>query len=60
MAIKSIQPHKADLTWVMDDGMRRLGIPWGRVPENLRGTPFEVVEVIKKNRWKEIALRWRL
>jgi hypothetical protein len=37
----------------------RLGIPWERVPGNLRGTPFEVIEVMKKNRWKEIALRWR-
>jgi hypothetical protein len=37
----------------------RLGIPWERVPGNLRGTPFEVVEVIKKHRWKEVALRWR-
>jgi hypothetical protein len=37
----------------------RLGIPWERVPGNLRETPFEVVEVIKNKRWKEVALRWR-
>jgi hypothetical protein len=111
MGIKSIQHHKAGLTWVMDDGMQRashalvdgddvwlidpvdegeaieramalgrpraviqlldrhnrdcetlaerLGIPREHVPGSLRGTPFEVVEVIKNRRWKEIALRWR-
>jgi len=111
MGIKSIQHHKAGLTWVMDDGMQRashalvdgddvwlidpvdegealeralglgrpraviqlldrhnrdcetlaerLGIPWERVPGNLRGTPFEVVEVIKNKRWKDPPLRWR-
>ena len=34
----------------------RLAIPWERVPGNLRGTPFEVID-FKKNRWKEVALR---
>lgn len=37
----------------------RLGIPWERVPRSLEGTPFEVVEVMRRRRWKEIALHWR-
>jgi hypothetical protein len=37
----------------------RLGIPWERVPGSLEGTPFEVIGIIKRHRWKEIALRWR-
>jgi hypothetical protein len=38
---------------------KRLGVPLKRVPGSLRETPFEVIEVIKRRRWKEVALHWR-
>jgi hypothetical protein len=47
MAIKSIQPHQAGLTWVMDDGMRRASHALGRgavgVHPVLRLTPPRVL-----------------
>jgi hypothetical protein len=38
---------------------KRLGVPTKRVPGSLEGTPFEVIHVIKRRRWKEVALHWR-
>jgi hypothetical protein len=38
---------------------KRLGVPLKCVPGSLSDTPFEVVEVIKRRRWKEVALHWR-
>jgi hypothetical protein len=38
---------------------KRLGVPMKRVPGSLGDTPFEVIEVIKRRRWKEVALHWR-
>jgi hypothetical protein len=38
---------------------KRLGVPWESVPRSLEGSPFEVIEVMRRHRWREIALRWR-
>ncbi|HEY3865191.1 MAG TPA: hypothetical protein VGL54_03795 [Solirubrobacteraceae bacterium] len=53
--IQLLDRHNRDCETVAE----RLGIPWERVPRSLEGTPFEVVEVIRRHRWKEIALHWR-
>ena len=37
---------------------RRLGVPHLALPESLPDTPFEVVPVIDRWRWKEAALWW--
>jgi hypothetical protein len=37
----------------------RLGVPLHRVPGSLKESPFEVIEVIGRHRWKEVALHWR-
>ncbi len=36
----------------------RLGVPVMRVPERVPDTPFEVIRVINRPRWREIALWW--
>ncbi len=36
----------------------RLGVPLVRLPERLPDTPFEVVPVISRIRWNEVALWW--
>jgi hypothetical protein len=36
----------------------RLGVPRQRVPEQAPGTPFEVVPMISRRGWREIALWW--
>ena len=36
----------------------RLGVPLLRLPDRLPDTPFEVVPVLSRQRWKEIALWW--
>jgi hypothetical protein len=38
---------------------KKLGVPTKRAPGSLEGTPFEVVEVMRRRRWKEVALHWR-
>jgi hypothetical protein len=38
---------------------KKLRVPTKRVPGSLEGTPFEVIHVIKRRRWKEVALHWR-
>jgi hypothetical protein len=53
--IQLLDRHNRDCETVA----KRLGIPWERVPRSLRGTPFEVVEVMRRRRWKEVALHWR-
>ncbi len=37
---------------------RRLAVPLVRLPERLPGTPFEVVPVLSRWRWHEVALWW--
>jgi hypothetical protein len=37
----------------------RLGVPLLRLPTRLPDTPFEVVPVISRHRWQEIALWWK-
>jgi hypothetical protein len=37
---------------------QRLGAPFLRLPEAMAGSPFEVVSVISRPWWKEIALWW--
>jgi hypothetical protein len=37
---------------------RRLGVPHHRVPLELPDSPFEVVPVVQRRRWREIALWW--
>ena len=53
--IQLLDRHNRDCETVA----KRLGIPWERVPRSLEGTPFEVVEVMRRRRWKEVALHWR-
>jgi hypothetical protein len=36
----------------------RLGVPHLQVPKSLPGTPFEVIEIRRSKRWREIALWW--
>jgi hypothetical protein len=36
----------------------RLGVPLMRLPERVPDTPFEVIRVINRPGWKEIALWW--
>ncbi len=36
----------------------RLGVPVMRVPEHVPDTPFEVIRVINRPRWREVALWW--
>jgi hypothetical protein len=36
----------------------RLGVPLMRLPKELPGTPFEVVSVVARPWWREIALWW--
>ena len=36
----------------------RLGVPHLQVPESLPGTPFEVIEIKRSKRWREIAFWW--
>lgn len=36
----------------------RLGVPLIRLPEALPGTPFEVISVVARPWWREIALWW--
>ena len=36
----------------------RLGVPLVRLPERMPDTPFEVVPVISRIRWNEVALWW--
>ena len=36
----------------------RLGVPHLVVPDSLPGTPFEVIEIKRCERWQEIALWW--
>ncbi|MGX6449043.1 hypothetical protein ACVU7I_13400, partial [Patulibacter sp. S7RM1-6] len=37
---------------------RRLGVPLLRVPRVLDGTPFQVVPVVDRRWWREVALWW--
>jgi hypothetical protein len=38
---------------------RRLGVPQHRVPfGGVEGSPFEVVPVVRRRRWEEVALWW--
>ena len=37
---------------------RRLGIPHHVVPDELPGTPFELVPLVGWRRWREVALWW--
>jgi hypothetical protein len=53
--IQLLDRHNRDCETVAE----RLGVPWERVPRSLEGTPFEVVEVMRRRRWKEVALHWR-
>lgn len=36
----------------------RLDVPLARVPDSVPDTPFEVIRIIHRPRWKEIALWW--
>ena len=36
----------------------RLGVPHLRLPSALPGSPFEVIEVMRSRRWREVALWW--
>jgi hypothetical protein len=36
----------------------RLGVPHLRVPEALPDTPFEIVPILRRKRWRESALWW--
>lgn len=38
---------------------KRLQVPLMRLPTRLSETPFEVVPVVSRRRWREIALWWR-
>jgi hypothetical protein len=53
--IQLLDRHNRDCEAVAE----RLGVPWERVPRSLAGSPFEVIEVMRRRRWREIALRWR-
>jgi hypothetical protein len=53
--IQLLDRHNRDCEAVAE----RLGVPWERVPRSLEGSPFEVIEVMRRRRWKEVALRWR-
>jgi hypothetical protein len=53
--IQLLDRHNRDCGAVAE----RFGVPWERVPRSLAGSPFEVVEVMRRGRWKEVALRWR-
>lgn len=53
--IQLLDRHNRDCEAVV----KKLGIPRERVPQSLKGSPFEVVQVIGRRRWKEVALRWR-
>ena len=37
---------------------RRLGVPLMRLPASGAGTPFAVVAIMSRGRWKEVALWW--
>jgi hypothetical protein len=53
--IQLLDRHNRDCETVAET----LGVPWERVPGSLPGSPFEVVEVMRRRHWKEVALRWR-
>jgi hypothetical protein len=53
--IQLLDRHNRDCEAVAE----RLGVRWERVPRSLEGSPFEVIEVMRRRRWREIALRWR-
>src|ERR1700735_940462 len=53
--IQLLDRHNRDCEAVAE----RLGIPWERVPRSLEGSPVEVIEVMRRRRWGEVALRWR-
>jgi hypothetical protein len=36
----------------------RLGVPLLRLPRQLPGTPFEVIKVLDRRGWREVALWW--
>jgi hypothetical protein len=36
----------------------RLGVPHVVVPDELAGSPFEIVSVLQRKRWREVALWW--
>jgi hypothetical protein len=36
----------------------RLGVPLHRVPDEVPGSPFELIRVVERRRWRERALWW--
>jgi hypothetical protein len=53
--LQLLDRHNRDCSAVAD----RLGIPLHRVPGSLPESPFEVIPVIGRRRWREVALHWR-
>jgi hypothetical protein len=53
--LQLLDRHNRDCSAVAD----RLGIPLHRVPSSLPGSPFEVIPVLRRRRWREVALYWR-
>lgn len=47
--------HNRDCQAVAD----RLGVPLVKLPGELRGTPFDAIEVVNNRFWKERALWWQ-
>ncbi len=37
---------------------KRLGVPHLVAPDGLSGSPFEVVDVVRRKRWQEVAIWW--
>ena len=52
--IQLLDRHNRDSAAIAE----RLGVPHLVVPESLPGTPFEVIEIKRAKRWREVALWW--
>jgi hypothetical protein len=54
-----LQRHALGVTWIECAPLaERLGVPLERLPDRTPDTPFEVVPVISRTGWKEVALWW--
>ena len=52
--IQLLDRHNRDSAAIAE----RLGVPLLVVPESLPGTPFDVIEIKRAKRWREVALWW--
>jgi hypothetical protein len=52
--VQLLDRHNRDAARIAE----RLGVPHLRLPSALPGSPFEVIEVMRSRRWREVALWW--